>query len=136
MSTNLDLVSSTEIFRKNHPIIIAMNRHLSTIRPMRVEFLSGGYSAGQVMAKRTSSGLFGKYDNAATGDGLDTAVCVLMEDVQDMVSGSGASGSDLARGIYGGIVFTDKLIGLDSAARVDLGAKNLLDSSGINLLKF
>lgn len=135
MGTDLDMKVLTEAFRKNFPIIIAINRHQATLLPMRVEYLSGGYFAGQVMAKRTSTGLFAKYNDAGS-DGVNTATSILFEDIEDMDNTDAPSGSQVARGIFGGTVYKTKLIGLDAAAITDLGAKTLSDSIGPDLLKF
>jgi len=59
----------------------------------------------------------------------------LHEDV-DVTEFLSTTGTSFARGIFGGEVFKDKLHDLDSTAISDLGAKTIVDATGINVLKF
>ncbi len=134
---NLDAKVKGEIFRKDHPIILATNRHLATLLPVRLVYDAGGYEAGRVVARLTSgpnTGLYGKYNNSG-GSGLDTAAAILFAEV-DAADFPSATGSAVARGIFGGEVFKDKLVGLDTAAETDLGARTIIDASGTQILKF
>lgn len=131
---NTDAKFSGEIFRKNHPQILAQNRHLASIMPVRLAYDAAGYKAGQVLAQNSVSKEYAKYvDGAASG--LGTAASILFEEhpVSDFES---ATGSVLAKGIMGGEVFEDKLTGLDAAAKTDLGARTIEDATGIKVLKF
>lgn len=125
-----DAVVNTEIFRKNHPIILACNRHLATLLPARMAYVADGYVAGQVVARNAVTGNYEKYvDGSASGIG--TAAGVLFQDV------SPASGdTEIARVIFGGEVFEAKLTGLDAAAIVDLKARSITDATGVAVLKF
>lgn len=132
-----DLNFSPEIFRKDHPMVIATNRSSAILLPVRLRYDSDGYLAGQVLARNTTDGRFQKYDTGGSS-GIDTAACVLFESVgaQDF-DGTGATGSTTAVGIFGGCtLFEGKLIDLDSDAKTDLGAKTIIDASGVSLLKF
>jgi hypothetical protein len=124
----------TEIFRKDQAIIIAKNRHLASIGSVRLAYNAAGYEAGRLVARNTTSGLYEKYDDGA-GSGLNTAASILFEDVP---VGQFASTGDtqLTRGIFAGEVFKSKLVGLDSAAIVDLGGRSYTEADGIEILKF
>jgi len=136
-TTDLDMKINTEVFRKNFPIIIAVNRHQATLLPMRVEYRAADYYAGQVMAKRTSTGLFAAYAGVGGPDGTGTAVSVLFEDISNQVASAAPSGSNVARGIFAGKVWKGKLIGLDANAITNLNARTLSDSSNLgDILSF
>lgn len=128
--SSLDAATSGEIFRKDHPMILACNRHQALILPARMAYVADGYVAGQVVARNTVSGLYEKYDDGASS-GLDTAAGVLLHDVEP-ASGS----SELARVVFEGKVFEDKLTGLDSAAKTDLKARSIVDATGAQILTF
>lgn len=136
---NLDAKFSGQVFRRDFVEIIAQNRHLATIGPVRLENDVAGYPAGQVLAKRSSgpnSGLFCKYDNAGAS-GADTAVCVLFQPVNypEDFSGGG-TGTNLSQGVFGGELLQAKLTGLDANAITDLKGRSYTDSSGIQVFKF
>lgn len=132
-----DMKFSGEIFRKDHPMILACNRHLATILPVRLQYDSGGYKAGVVLARQTSgaaSGTYTKYSDSA-GSGIGTAAAILFQDV-DVSDFADASDTVLARGIFGGEVFEDKVTGLDANGKTDLGSRSIVDASGAQILKF
>lgn len=130
----LDAKFSGEIFRKDHPQVIAQNRHLASILPVRLTYDAAGYQAGVVLARNTVSGFFSKYvDGSASG--LGTAACVNMQEVRTTDFES-ATGSSLAKGIFAGELFKDKLSGLDTAGETDLKARTIIDATGISVLKF
>ena len=131
---NIDAKVSTEIFRKDNPIILATNRHLATLLPVRLAYDAAGYKAGEVVARNTVSGLYESYDDGASS-GLNTAAAILFESVE-VDKFPSATGSAVARGIFGGEVFKSKLTGLDSNAETDLGARTIIDASGVQILKF
>lgn len=131
---NIDPRFNGQIFRKSHPMIIAQNRRLASILPVTLAYNSGGYSAGQVLARNTTSGQYQNYANGGAS-GTGTAACVLFEDV-DVSEFVATSGTVFARGIFGGELFKDRLISLDATAITSLGAKTIVDSTGINVLKF
>ncbi len=128
---------SSSIFRKDWPIIIATNRASAVLLPVNLRYLSGGYVAGQVLARNTTDGLYDKY-NSAGSSGTDTAACVLFEShpAEDF---TGTTTSDLtaAVGIFGGCtVFYDKMISVDADAIVDLGGKKIIDATGATVVKY
>lgn len=133
---NFDAKVNNQLRRNDFAIIIALNRHLADLQPVRVTKTGSDYAAGTVLGRATSgadSGLYKPY-NDSNSDGSQTARCVLMEDLADETIA--ASGSGLARGIFAGYLFQDKLTGLDAAAIVDLKATTIIDASGVNILKF
>lgn len=131
---NFDAKINNELFRKDHPMILATNRHLATILPVRLAYDAGGYKAGQVLGRVTASGNYADYNDAGSG-GVETAAAILFEDVPVELFPS-ASGTALARGIFGGEVFESKLTGLDANGKVDLGARSIVDATGTTILKF
>ena len=131
---NLDAKVNNEIFRKDHPQILASNRHLATLRGVRLRYDSGGYKAGQVLGLNTTSNTFMDY-NGSGSSGEDTAKCILFEDVPVEAFPS-STGTAVARGIFGGEVYEDLLLDLDSNAKTDLGARSIEGSDGVAILKF
>ena len=127
--------SYNQIFNRDYPIIIATNRSSAVLLPVRLAFVVGGYVAGQILARKTSDGLFYKYDNAGAG-GLEIASAILFEPI-DATEFPGGAGSVAAVGIFGGCtVFKGKLTGWNADASADLGAKEITDATGVTLLKF
>lgn len=134
MATN-DAVFDGEVFRKDHPMVIAQNRHLATIQAVRLAYNASGYVAGRVLGRNSVSGQYANYDNGGAS-GLDTAVCVLFESIDVSEIDGGSTGSVIARAIFGGELYEDKLLGLDSAAKTDLGSRSIIDATGVTVLKF
>ena len=130
---NLDAKFNNQIKRNDYPIIIALNRHLATLLPVRLVNTGGDYAAGTVLGRVTASGLYKAY-NDSNSDGSEVARCILFEDV--LAEDVPASTSAVARAIFAGYVFKDKLTGLDAAAIGDLYGKTIVDASGVNILKF
>lgn len=131
---NLDAKINNQITRNDFAIILACNRQLATLVPVRlVNNGTSDYKAGLVVGRITTSGLYKNYDDSAS-DGSQTAVGVLFEDV--LASDVPASGLPVARAIVGGEVYLGKLTGFDAAAGTDLGARTIIDASGISILKF
>jgi len=125
------------IFSKDNPIIIATNRASAILNPVRLRYNASGYPAGTVLARNTTDGLFERYNDGASS-GLNTASCILFEQhpIEDF-DGSGATGSCMAVGIFGGCtVFEAKLLGLDANGKTDLGGKSIIDATGVTTLKF
>lgn len=133
---SLDVKFSGEIFRKDFPMVIATNRQNAVLLPVRLQYVVGGYVAGQVLARDPADGLYKKYDDAGA-PGVATAAAVLFESIAESdFDGVLASSSTTAVGIFGGCtLYLDKLVGYDAAAGVDLGAKEIIDASGVSLLK-
>lgn len=131
---SLDAQFLGQIYRADHPIILAQNRQQAVLMPVRLAYDSDGYPAGQVIARNTVSGYYEKYDNGASS-GLDTAAAILFEPHPESQF-SDSDNTTLGIGIFGGQVFKEKLTDLDSNAITDLGAKTIIDASGIQILKF
>jgi hypothetical protein len=131
---NLDAKVDTEIFRKDHPIILASNRHLATIYGVRLAYDASGYKAGTVLGRNSVDGTYAAYSNSASS-GLDTAASILFEDVPAELFPA-TTGTAVARGIMGGEVFKAKLTGLDASAITDLGARTIIGADGVEVLKF
>lgn len=129
-TSSKDAAVSTEIFRKDQPLILACNRHQALIRPVRLAYVSGGYPAGQVLARNTVTGFFEKYNDAGAS-GLNTAAAVLL-DACEPASGD----TELTTAIFKGHVYESKLTGLDANAKTDLGARSITDASGVAILSF
>jgi hypothetical protein len=126
-----DAIVDTEIFRKDHPMILACLRHQAMILPVRLSYVSGGYVAGQVLAKNTVTAMFEKYNDAG-GSGANVAKCVLLDAAEPAVGDT-----LIARAVFKGHVYKDKLTGLDAAGITDLGARTISDSSGLgDILSF
>jgi hypothetical protein len=131
---SIDSNFKKEVFRKDHPAIIAQDRQLAVLIGARMKYNATGYLAGTVVARNNVSGLYDKYDNGGAS-GLDNAVGVLFQDVAEE-SFESATGSTTAVVIAGGVVYKDKLIGLDAGAEADLGAKTIIGADGVELLKY
>lgn len=126
----LDATFSGQIFRKDHPMVISSNRHLATLLPVRLAYDAGGYKAGQILALDSVANQYKKFSAVS---GSYQAACVLFEDV----SALGSSGTALARGIFGGEVFTSLLLDYSATAKTQLGARDIVDSSGVgSITKF
>lgn len=133
---SLDAKFSGEIFRKDHPMILASNRQLASLLPVRLAYDSDGYAAGTVLGRNTVSTFYEAYDNGASS-GLDTAACILFEAVPaEEFDGTAASSTTMAVGIFGGEVYKDKLVGYDSNAKTDLNAREIIDATGVTTVKF
>jgi len=131
MSSGLDFVTSGQVFRKDHRMVLAMNRHQAAIIGVRLAYEALGYTAGQLLARNSVSGLHTKYATSGSS-GTDTAVGVLFNDVQDMA----ASTTDMGQMIVKGQLFESMVIGLDAPAKVDLGSRSVIDGSGTTILMF
>lgn len=133
-TSSRDAANSTEIFRKDHPIILACNRHQALILPIRIKAKPADdtkYAAGTVMAKNSVDGFFYAYNDAGAS-GLNVAKCILLHDVFPAVLNT-----DMGDAAFGGVVWYDKLVGIDAAGITDLGGRRIVDSSGLGeLLKF
>ncbi len=128
---------NANVFSKDFPIIIATNRSSAILNPIRLRYNADGYPAGQVLGRNTTDGLFQKYETGGSS-GIDTAACILFEpQAIGEFDGPAATGSAMAIGIFGGCtLFKDKLVDLDSGAITDLGARTIIDATGVTTLKF
>lgn len=134
---SLDVKFNGEVFHKDHPIVIATNRQSALLLPVRLKWKSGGYKAGEVLARNTVNGLYEAYVDG-TGSGVGTAACVLFQAVaSEDFDAETVAGTTTAPGIFGGCtVYLDKLTGWDAAAATDLSARTIVDASGVSLVKF
>lgn len=123
----LDATFKGEIFRKDHPMILASLRHLASIKAVRLE--EGTYQAGQVLAYDSNDGLYKDY---STVSGSLDASCILFADVASADTGD----EPLERAIFGGEVFEAKCIDLVSQAKTDLGGRTIVDAEGTEIFKF
>ncbi len=130
---NLDTKVNNEIFRRDNKVILAMNRQLAKIGPVRLKFdNTNGYLAGQAVARNTSTGFWEKF-SAISGSSPDSH-CILFEDVaaEEFL---GTTGTALARGIFGGDIYQDKCTNLDSTMKSALGGR-LIVNGGDNIFSF
>jgi hypothetical protein len=136
---NLDASTNNQLTRNDFPIIIALNRHLATLLPVRLVNISpSDYLAGLVLGRRTSDGAYKAY-NSGNSDGSQVAAGILFENVlaTDITNPQGAgTGNPVARCIFGGEVFQGALTGLDANAVSNLKATTIIDASGVSVLKF
>jgi hypothetical protein len=135
MST-FDANSSTEIFRKDWPQIIAMKRELAIIGSVRLKDKGSSYPAGTVLGKYSSGSYSGLWSDYSSGgaSGLNTARAILLETVEDK-TGTAAS-SPLARALFAGVVYEDKCSVLDSTAKTSLGGRSWSDGRNVNFFTF
>lgn len=135
--SNLDAKTSGQIFRKDHPMILAARRELASLKPVRLAYNASGYKAGALLARNTVSGLFQNYvSGGASGTG--TAACVLFAPVE-VENFSDSSDTALERGVFGGEVFQDLLVisgGASGSVLADLSGRTIIDATGVQILKF
>lgn len=136
--TTLDPNFNPEIFRKNFKQVIAKNRQLASLAPVRLAYSASGYAPGTVLARNTTSGLYQAYNNSGSS-GIDTAAAILdaQIDVEDFAGDtSQLSGGVLAQALFGGEVFKDALVGYDANALTDLKGREYTDATGTTIVKF
>lgn len=131
---NLDAAFNPSVFRKDMPMILATNRHLATLLPVRLAYDAAGYLAGQLLALNTVSGLFQKYSSGGAS-GTGTAACFLFAPIP-VDEFPSATGTAMERGVFGGELYNSKLVGVDGTATTQLGARVITDSSGTAIFKF
>lgn len=132
MSTGYGPSFIQEAFRVDYPQIIAMQREKAQIMGIQLTYTGEAYVAGTVLGRNTVSGYYSAYD-AGGASGTDTAACILLENTLPPAATGTAV---LTRGLFSGIVFQDKLTGLDSDAITDLKGTTQIGADGIVLLKF
>lgn len=135
---NVDANFASEVLRRDDPNIIAANRQQALILGVRLAYQSEGYTAGEVLALNSDDGLYYPYDDGGSS-GLNTAVCVLEQSVRatDFPGTTTAiADSALAAAIFGGVVYYDKLGGIDANGVTDLKGRRITDVSGVNLMIF
>jgi hypothetical protein len=125
----LDARFEGQVFRKDHPMVLASRRDLASFRPVRLGYNADGYKAGQVLVRDPSDGYFKKYSLAS---GTGESACVLFEDV----NGESSSGTALARGIFGGEVYTSALFDYVAGSKTLMDARDITDASGVQITKF
>lgn len=120
--------------QRNWKQIIACNRHLATILPVRVSYDANMQETGLVLARNSVSTVYSAYDSGGAS-GLDVAKAVLLDTVYP-TDFAATSGTALANAVFGGELYVSKLIGYDSGALTDLGGKVIIDATGVEILKF
>lgn len=129
MTHKTDASYKDEVFRKDHYMIIASNRHLASIKAIKTDS-TDPLLPGQIMARVQSTGLHQKW-SVASGVAHDTVVVLF-----DELTENEASGESTLRGIYGGEVYEGELIELDATAKTEMGGKSMVDGLGTAILKF
>lgn len=129
--------NNQSIFRKDFPMPIATNRSSAVLLPVQLRYNAAGVIAGTVLARNTTDGLYETYVNGGAS-GTGTAACVLFEShAPEDFTAAAASGNTLAVGIFGGCtVFKASCPNMDATAETSLGAKEIIDSNGVTLVKF
>ena len=129
-----DAKFTSSVFRKDFgPQIIAKNRHLCSIGPVRLAISASGYVAGTVLAKNTTDGYFYAYDDNGSS-GLNTAACILLDNcpLEETTSPQHL----LSRAIFRGEVYHANLTGIDTNGVADLNGRLYTDSLGNAILGF
>ena len=140
-TTGMDAFFDPSIFRNDKKLLILSDYHKAVLRPVRLAPHPDGddYEVGTVLGKYSSgdySGFWGPYSDSGTS-GLDTAVGVLLNGVENQEADSAASTPAAIAIMGGGVVLKkDALVGYTSAAKGDLGAREFTDSSGIDQVIF
>lgn len=130
---NLDAEFNPQIFRKDFPMILATNRHLATLLPVRLAYDSGGYIAGVCLARRTD-GLFVKYSTGgASGTGTAVGFLFASVSVDEFPSSTGTA---VERGVFTGQLYSNLLVGNDATADTQLNARKITDASGTVIYSF
>ena len=136
-----DALFNSSIFRKDNPIVLACRRDLASFMGVRLTPTTDDYMAGQCLVRVTSTGLFSRW-SAASGGTYDSP-CILFDQVTapaQAINGAGVqtgvSGSTLARGIMGGLVYTTLLTDYDSNFKTQLKSTDRTDSGGVQITKF
>ncbi len=136
--TKRDAVGARQDYRANFKEIIAKRSDLTRYDGGRMVFaapgalhtLLAGTVMGQVTAPGPTKGFWKAYDPNAT-DGSQNALGVLSEEATTNEFGDGSEVSV----ITSGVLYYDKLIGLDDAAVAGLRAKVFVEH-GVNLIQF
>ena len=134
---SVDAKFDGNIFQFNQPLVIAMNRSSAVLIGVRLRYNSGGYPAGQLLARNTTDGFYQKYASGGSS-GTDTAACVLFSahPVEDFDS-TASTGSTASVGIFGGCaVYKDRLTDYDSDALTDLKGRIIIGANGDELILF
>lgn len=129
----LDFFTSTEVFRKDNPMILANNRQQAAITPIRVAYSATKIAAGTLLARNSVSGYYQAYSDIGAS-GIDTAVGILFHDIE--VEDFNGLTSTAAQMITKGNVYEAKLTGLDANAKTDLKSRSVIDGFGNTILMF
>lgn len=136
---NSDANYVSEAIRYDDPNIVAMANNLTLRLGIRLPYSASDYVAGTVLARNTVTGMYQAYSNAGSS-GLDAAICVLEKTVKTTdfatTTAQSVSNSVLTHAIFAGVVFYDKLTGIDANGITDLGAKKFIGADGVTLLSF
>lgn len=132
MGLNFDPAVNNSIFRKDYPVILALNAHLATILPVRLDYNALGYPAGQVLCQE-ANGLFEKY-SAGSGSAL-TAQCILLDTIP-LEQFIAPTGTAMGRGVFGGQVYLSPLADYNATVLSNLNGRIIKDASGVQILSF
>ena len=129
MTHKTDASYKDNVFRKDHYMIFAANRHLASIKSVRLDSTEA-LKPGQVLARDTGDGYFKKF-SAVSGGSFDS-VCVLM----DELTSSEASGDSLCRGVFGGELYKTALTDFITESKTAMAAREITDAHGDVIVKF
>ncbi len=135
---NVDANFASEVLRHDDPNIIAANRQQALFLGVRLAYQSAGYTAGEALALNSVDGLYYPYNDAGSS-GLNTCVAILEQPVRATdFPGTTVAKADsaLAAAIFGGVVYYDKIGGIDANGVTDLKGRRITDVSGVNLMIF
>ncbi len=137
---NVDANFQSEVLRRDDPNIIAASRNLALILGVRLAYDASGYGAGTVLAQNSVNDLWYPYVDSPGSSGIGTAVAVLEQPVKatdfPATTANSAAASVLAPAIFKGVVYYDKLVGIDSNGVTDLRGRVITDVTGVDLLVF
>ncbi len=133
----IDAEVNNSIFHVDWPEVIALRRDLATLSPVRLYRDGSSYVAGQCLVRKVSDGIFYRW-SAASGvaaSGLDSK-CVLFESVNVSDMDSALTGGSLARAIFAGYVYKDKLLDYVAGSSLGSGAVEQTDATQVTVVKF
>ncbi len=130
---NFDAEVNNQIFRKDWPVILALNAHLATILPVRLKYSTSDFVAGQVLGADTASPPI--YDRYSSVSGSQTAKCILLDTISSDQFLS-PTGTALGRGVFGGEVYYAQCTDLSSGAISDLNGSTFTDATNVKIFKF
>lgn len=131
MPSGLDVTIDTEVRRRDNRLVLARNRQLASIVPVRLAYDADGYYPGQVIARNTVSGYYQKYDSGGSS-GTDTAAAILFSQSLDMTTDT----EDVGQAIMKGEVYYDNCTDIDANAVTDLNGRTYVDGNGNTILLF
>lgn len=131
MKSEVDASINNEIFRNDQNLILASRRDLAKFDGVILAYHADGYIAGQVLAYNTATSVYGKY-SLLSGSYPAAAVLARKVRAEEMDATTGAGGL----GIFGGYLYSAKLIDGSAQAKTDLGGRDYTDATGVVTFKF